>query len=151
MEQEKRLPIGSQDFSDLRKGGFFYVDKTAYIESLVKDSKYFFLSRPRRFGKSLMLTTLAAYFEGRKELFKGLYLEQAEEELARKQGREAWMQHTVFLVDFSTGNYSLPNELAAKLHLFLSAYEERFHITFDPERENSFAGRFERLIKTAYE
>lgn len=151
MEQEKRLPIGSQDFSDLRKGGFFYVDKTAYIESLVKDSKYFFLSRPRRFGKSLMLTTLAAYFEGRKELFKGLYLEQAEEELARKQGREAWMQHTVFLVDFSTGNYSLPNELSAKLHLFLSAYEERFHITFDPERENSFAGRFERLIKTAYE
>ena len=151
MEQEKRLPIGSQDFGDLRKGGFFYVDKTAYIESLVKDSKYFFLSRPRRFGKSLMLTTLAAYFEGKKELFKGLYLEQAEEELARKQGREAWTQHTVFLVDFSTGNYSLPNELSAKLHLFLSAYEERFHITFDPERENSFAGRFERLIKTAYE
>ena len=106
MQQEKRLPIGSQDFEDLRKNGFFYVDKTEYVFNLIKDSKYFFLSRPRRFGKSLFLSTLAAYFEGKKELFQGLYLERAEEELARQQGREAWVKHPVFLIDFSQGRYT---------------------------------------------
>ena len=151
MQQEKRLPIGSQDFEDLRKNGFFYVDKTEYIFNLIKDSKYFFLSRPRRFGKSLFLSTLAAYFEGKKELFQGLYLEHAEEELARQQGREAWVKHPVFLIDFSIGNYTLPDELSARLHLILSRYEERFHITFDPVRDTSFGGRFERLIIAAYQ
>ena len=78
--EERRLPIGIQAFEEVRKLGAIYVDKTEYIYQLACDLKYVFLSRPRRFGKSLMLTTLAAYFEGRKELFKGLYLEQAEED-----------------------------------------------------------------------
>ncbi|MGP1363558.1 MAG: AAA family ATPase, partial [Bacteroides sp.] len=70
------LPIGVQSFHDLRRRGFLYVDKTQYIASLVR-GKYYFLSRPRRFGKSLFLSTLQAYFEGNKELFDGLALEQA--------------------------------------------------------------------------
>ncbi len=66
-----RYPIGVQSFEDLRKEGYVYVDKTGYIPQLLKN-KYYFLSRPRRFGKSLLLSTLEAYFKGKKELFEGL-------------------------------------------------------------------------------
>ena len=79
--ERKDLPIGIQSFEDLRKNDYLYIDKTKYIEQLLQ-GKVYFLSRPRRFGKSLFLSTLAAYFRGQKELFKGLYLEKAEEELA---------------------------------------------------------------------
>ena len=149
--EERRLPIGIQAFEEVRKLGAIYVDKTEYIYQLACDLKYVFLSRPRRFGKSLMLTTLAAYFEGRKELFKGLYLEQAEEELARKQGRETWMQHTVFLVDFSTGNYTSPNGLVSCLNTILTKYEEQFHLTVLQRSEEAFGDRMKRVIQAAYE
>ena len=85
---ERKLPIGIQSFQNLRKNGFIYVDKTQYIAQLL-NGRVYFLSRPRRFGKSLFLSTLTAYFRGQKELFKGLYLEKAEEELARQEKREA--------------------------------------------------------------
>ena len=78
---EKNLPIGVQSFQNLRENNYLYVDKTKYIAELL-NGKVYFLSRPRRFGKSLFLSTLAAYFQGQRELFKGLYLEKAEEELA---------------------------------------------------------------------
>ena len=68
----KLYPIGIQNFEKLRKDGYFYVDKTALLYRLVKTGSYYFLSRPRRFGKSLMISTLQAYFEGKKELFEGL-------------------------------------------------------------------------------
>ena len=68
-----KYPIGEQSFKMLRKGGFLYVDKTMYIDKIVNGSKYYFLGRPRRFGKSLFLSTLQAFFEGKRELFKGLY------------------------------------------------------------------------------
>ena len=87
--ERKDLPIGVQSFEDLRKNDYLYIDKTKYIEQLLQ-GKVYFLSRPRRFGKSLFLSTLAAYFRGQKELFKGLYLEKAEEELAQRENREAW-------------------------------------------------------------
>ena len=74
--ERKDLPIGVQSFEDLRKNDYLYIDKTKYIEQLLQ-GKVYFLSRPRRFGKSLFLSTLAAYFRGQKELFKGLYLEKA--------------------------------------------------------------------------
>ena len=80
--ERKDLPIGVQSFEDLRKNDYLYIDKTKYIEQLLQ-GKVYFLSRPRRFGKSLFLSTFAAYFRGQKELFKGLYLEKAEEELAQ--------------------------------------------------------------------
>ena len=74
----RKLPVGIQSFEKLRRDGYVYVDKTAFIWNLVQGSNPYFLSRPRRFGKSLFLSTLAAYFLGQRELFKGLYLEQAE-------------------------------------------------------------------------
>lgn len=72
---EIKYPVGIQTFSDIINGGYVYVDKTALVYRLVSRGKYYFLSRPRRFGKSLLLSTLKAYFEGRKELFKGLYMD----------------------------------------------------------------------------
>lgn len=69
----RKLPIGIQNFAEIRQGGYYYVDKTSYIEQLANQNKYYFLSRPRRFGKSLLLDTIACLFEGREELFKGLH------------------------------------------------------------------------------
>ena len=74
---EKRIyPIGIQNFEELRKDGYVYVDKTAWVHRLVTTGSYYFLSRPRRFGKSLLISTLEAYFLGKRELFKGLAIEQ---------------------------------------------------------------------------
>lgn len=70
----KQLPIGIQTFEEIRKKDLLYVDKTKFVLDLVQNGKYYFLSRPRRFGKSLLLSTLQAFFEGRADLFKGLYL-----------------------------------------------------------------------------
>ena len=76
----KQLPVGIQTFSEVINRNCLYVDKTAYIQKMLELSKYIFLSRPRRFGKSLLVSTLQSYFEGRKDLFKGLYIEQVEKE-----------------------------------------------------------------------
>ena len=75
----RKFPIGIQDFPSLREDGYLYVDKTAWVHKLVNEGRVYFLSRPRRFGKSLLCSTLAAYLEGRKELFTGLALEHLEE------------------------------------------------------------------------
>ena len=79
-KQLKRLPVGIQTFDNLIEGNYLYVDKTALIYQMTKLSKYVFLSRPRRFGKSLLVSTLRSYFEGRKDLFQGLAVEQLEQE-----------------------------------------------------------------------
>ena len=79
MEQIRKLPIGIQTFDKLREGGFLYVDKTAMIYQIASTSTPYFLSRPRRFGKSLLLSTFEAYFQGRKDLFQGLAIEQLEQ------------------------------------------------------------------------
>ena len=76
----KQLPVGIQTFSEVINRNCLYVDKTAYIQKMLELSKYIFLSRPRRFGKSLLVSTLQSYFEGRKDLFKGLYIEQVEKD-----------------------------------------------------------------------
>ena len=73
MEQTRRYPIGVQSFEKIREGGFLYIDKTALVYDLVTSNTIYFLSRPRRFGKSLLVTTLDAYFSGRKDLFQGLF------------------------------------------------------------------------------
>ena len=101
----QKLPIGIQSFEKIIKEKYIYVDKTRYIVQLLRGQVYF-LSRPRRFGKSLFLSTLAAYFRGQKELFKGLYLEKAEEELARQEKREAWQQYPVLYLDLNVKNYT---------------------------------------------
>ena len=80
----KLYPIGIQNFEKLRKDGYFYVDKTALLYRLVKTGSYYVLSRPRRLGKSLMISTLQAYFEGKKELFEGLAIEQLEKDWVKR-------------------------------------------------------------------
>ena len=88
----KRYPLGIQTFSEIVKGNYFYADKTAIVYQLAHYAKFHFLSRPRRFGKSLFVSTLQAYFEGKKELFKGLAIEQMEKEWTAypSECRSAW-------------------------------------------------------------
>ena len=105
MDTLRDLPLYFQDFEDLRRKNYFYVDKTQYLAQLVTRYKDFFLSRPHRFGKSLFLSTLRAYFEGKKELFKGLYIEQAEEAIARQQNREPWEVSPVLYFDLNAKDY----------------------------------------------
>ena len=115
---ERKLPIGIQSFQNLRENNYLYVDKTEYIAQLL-NGKVYFLSRPRRFGKSLFLSTLAAYFRGQKELFKGLYLGKAEEELAKQENREAWQQYPVLYLDFARKEYKTKEDLIERLSLNL--------------------------------
>ncbi|MCO6477907.1 MAG: AAA family ATPase, partial [Phaeodactylibacter sp.] len=92
----KKLPISIQTFEDIITGGMIYVDKTAFIWELAQAGKFYFLSRPRRFGKSLLLTTLRSYFQGRKDLFEGLYIFDKEKE---------WKKHPVVHIDYSLLEY----------------------------------------------
>ena len=87
-----KYPIGIQDFESIITDGYTYVDKTAILYRMVKSGKCYFLSRPRRFGKSLTLSTLKAYFDGKRELFKGLAMETLEKE---------WKKHPVFMISFA--------------------------------------------------
>lgn len=80
MDAMQKLPIGIQNFESLRKDGYLYVDKTRLVYRMVNEGRYYFLSRPRRFGKSLLLSTIKAYLEGKKELFEGLAIEQLEKD-----------------------------------------------------------------------
>ena len=148
MNAPRKLPIGIQSFKDLREKNFLYVDKTAYLSRLVNNSKVYFLSRPRRFGKSLFLSTLAAYFLGQKELFKDLYIEQAEEEQAVQEKRTAWQAYPVLYLDFNTGQYELTGALDETLSYFLDTEEPRYNLQ---KSGLSHAKRFTSLIKAAYQ
>ena len=147
MDFSRKLPIGIQSFEKLRRTSYLYIDKTTFIWKLIQGSNPYFLSRPRRFGKSLFLSTLAAYFLGQKELFKGLYLEKAEEAQAAQEGREAWLYYPVLYLDFNTGQYELQDALDESLNYFLSAEEKKYAIKSEGF---SFAKRFTMLIQTAY-
>ena len=132
---EKNLPIGIQSFENLRERDFLYVDKTKYIAQLLKGHVYF-LCRPRRFGKSLFLSTLAAYFRGQKELFRGLYLEREEEVLSQQEKREAWQQYPVLYLDFARKEYKTKEDLLERLSLNLRSWEKTYgvsKITDSPE------------------
>ena len=147
MNITRKLPIGVQSFKDLREKGFLYVDKTEYLFQLINNSKVYFLSRPRRFGKSLFLSTLGAYFRGQKKLFKDLYLEQAEEEQAAQENRSAWQEYPVFYLDFNIGNYNCMETLTENLNIFLSRLEELYGKS---NIEESSAKRFAGLLERAY-
>ena len=142
----RKLPLGIQSFKDLRKKNFLYVDKTEYLFRLVNNGKVYFLSRPRRFGKSLFLSTLAAYFLGQKELFKGLYIEKAEEELAVQENRSTWQEYPVLYLDFNTGNYIESDELGVNLNGHLCKWEKLYGV--EPSEQN-FALRFAGVITRA--
>ena len=121
----KQLPVGIQTFSEVINRNCLYVDKTAYIQKMLELSKYIFLSRPRRFGKSLLVSTLQSYFEGRKDLFKGLYIEQVEKD---------WTEYPVLRFDMSSSKHMKKEQLEDYLRDMLSANEERFGIsTNSPE------------------
>ena len=122
----RKLPIGVQSFEDLRKKEYLYVDKTEYVFRLAHSGKVYFLSRPRRFGKSLFLSTLKAYFLGQKELFKGLEIEHLEE--AEKERRAIWQEYPVFYLDFNVGKYTDKTALEERLQLFLQNIENEYGI-----------------------
>ncbi|MGP1489824.1 MAG: ATP-binding protein [Treponema sp.] len=151
MSIPRKLPVGIQSFKDLREKKFLYVDKTEYLSRLVNNGKVYFLSRPRRFGKSLFLSTLAAYFRGQKELFTGLYLEKAEEEAAVQEGRNAWETYPVLYLDFNTGQYLEDDALHERLDSLLKEPENLYGIVLTKEEKPFFASRLERLIKAAYQ
>ena len=107
-----------------------------------------FLSRPRRFGKSLFLSTLEAYFLGQKELFKGLYLEKAEEAQAEQEGRAAWQEYPVLYFDFNTENYQDAKSLESRLHNHLSQWEAMYGLN---STEQTFSSRFKGIIQRAHQ
>ncbi len=114
-----KYPIGMQTFEQLRAGGFVYVDKTDMIYSLATEGKTYFLSRPRRFGKSLLLSTIESYFLGRKELFQGLKIADLE---------QRWDAYPVLHIDFGAGDFASGQTLEELLHYKLSAWEDDCHI-----------------------
>ena len=138
MQENKRtLPMSVQSFEKLRKKGCVYVDKTEYIYTLVHDVAQFFLSRPRRFGKSLLLSTMKAYWEGKKELFSGLAIEKLESE-----NKDAWQPHPVFYFDFNGENYSeVPVETVLTAHL--NRWEELYEIV---DNSQTLGERFQNLL-----
>ena len=131
-------PIGLQSFEKIRTGGFVYVDKTELIYSLATSGQYYFLSRPRRFGKSLLVSTMEAYFSGRKELFEGLAMASLEKD---------WLSYPVLHLDLTGAAYLSVDELYSKLNSFLSKYEERYEIRTS---EHVASVRFENIIDVAY-
>ncbi|MGP1461444.1 MAG: ATP-binding protein [Bacteroides sp.] len=148
MNTLQRLPISTQSFKQLRRDGDLYVDKTQYIEKLFSLGRIFFLSRPHRFGKSLFLSTLKAYFEGKKELFDGLYIAGREAEIARRQRREPWEASPVLYFDLNARDYvnqdALPNHLLKQL----KKLEKKYQVVGEGDVPEE---RFIYLIETIYE
>ena len=132
-------PIGEQDFANIRNDGMVYIDKTDMIYSIVKSGKYLFLSRPRRFGKSLLLSTLKYYFQGRRDLFEGLAIDRLETE---------WKQHPVLHLDMSKGKAISIANLNSLLDGILMYYEKLYQLT--PKPDFSFGTRLSLLIQAAH-
>ncbi len=121
----RRLPIGIQTFREIREGGYYYVDKTAALGRLVDGGKHYFLSRPRRFGKSLLVDTLKELFEGNRPLFSGLAADD----------RWDWsVRHPVLRLDFSGGNFTVPDGLSANVEDQLAGAERRAGVDARPDR-----------------
>ena len=137
----RKLPIGVQDFQSLRDDGFVYVDKTEYIYRLTQGSRQYFLSRPRRFGKSLLLSTMRAYWEGRKELFSGLAIERLVE-----GDEDAWRPYPVFYFDFNKDSYQKNGILEDVLADHLKEWEEVYGCG-DPDA--LLSERFRSIIRRA--
>lgn len=134
-----KYPIGVQAFEKLRAEGFVYVDKTALVHKMVQEGNYYFLSRPRRFGKSLLISTLKAYFEGKRELFQGLAMEQLEQE---------WRVHPVLRLDLNTEKYDSPDSVDKKLDREFKIWESLYGAD---SAETTLPMRFEGIIRRAYE
>ena len=128
-----------QSFESIRQNNFLYVDKTKHIYSLANSNRYYFLSRPRRFGKSLFLSTLKAYFLGKKELFKGLYIETVEKD---------WTEYPVIYLDLNSGIYTTEEELYRVLNYPMQRLEQKYSIDV---KEPSLSVRLKNIVLTAFE
>ena len=135
----RRYPIGIQNFEQLRNLNRVYVDKTELIYRLIKTDQIYFFSRPRRFGKSLLVSTLEAYFLGKKELFHGLVMERLEQD---------WTVYPVLHIDFSLTKYTELSDLTGQLNLFLYRWE---NIYGSNEAETTTAERLQGIILRANE
>ena len=134
-----KYPIGIQSFEQIREDGYVYVDKTALLYELVSKGKIYFLSRPRRFGKSLLISTLENYFLGHKELFRGLAIDSLEKE---------WKEYPVFHVDFNGKNFTSLMELKETIETFVARCEERYG---KDELANTFGDRLAYVFEKAHE
>lgn len=139
MDITRKLPIGIQTFADIRTNGYLYIDKTAFVWRIANMGKPYFLSRPRRFGKSLLLSTLEAYFEGRKELFTGLAIEQLESD---------WKRYPVLHLDLNAEKYDAPDRLIGMLSNQLTQWE---FIYGKGDDETTVSTRFLGVIRRANE
>lgn len=135
----KTYPIGIQNFESLRNDNYFYVDKTKLIYQLARSGRYYFLSRPRRFGKSLLISTLEAYFEGKKELFRGLAIENLEKD---------WIKYPILHLDLNIEKYNSPDSLDKILNDKLEYWESIYGTR---PSETSFSLRFAGIVRRAYE
>ena len=135
----KIYPIGIQNFEKIRKDGYFYIDKTALVYQLVKTGRYYFLSRPRRFGKSLLISTLEAYFQGKKELFTGLAMEKLEKD---------WIEYPILHLDLNIEKYDTPKSLNNILEKSLAKWEGLYGAN---PSERSLSLRFAGVIERACE
>ena len=134
-----KYPIGIQSFDQIREDGYVYVDKTGLIYNLVTQGKTYFLSRPRRFGKSLLVSTLACYFQGRKDLFAGLEIDGLEKD---------WYEYPIFRIDFNGGLYTQPGILEATIEGYLGNWED---IYGKNPNYTTIGTRFIEILRRAYE
>lgn len=140
----KRLPVGIQNFEGLIHDGYIYIDKTRYIYELANgDGKAYFLSRPRRFGKSLFLSTLRAYFEGKRDLFEGLKISDLEGD-----GPDSWQAHPVLYFDFNKKNFREETALRDVLSEHLDEWEAKYKIK---PKTRDLGERFRAVLRTANE
>jgi hypothetical protein len=151
--ERRKLPIGIQDFEKLRANGFVYVDKTSYVYNLAQEGNPYFLGRPRRFGKSLFLSTLKAYFEGKRDLFEEIA---GQPQLAIARQEKEWKQHSVILLDMNRGMYTSWEGFIYALRNNLELLETRWGIVLpekdrEADAEFSLPLRLDRIIRTAAE
>lgn len=144
MEKLQLLPLGVQDFSILREGNYLYVDKTSLVYELTHTQRAVFLSRPRRFGKSLLLSTIKYYFLGRKDLFSGLAIEQLEE-----QGKDPWSEYPVMYFSLASGEFMENDGLRDKIANILSLFEETYQLP-EPKSETTLPVRFSNDLIGAF-
>ncbi|MGM9688523.1 MAG: AAA family ATPase [Alloprevotella sp.] len=134
-----KYPIGIQDFEQIIQEGFAYVDKTAWVYKLAKEGHVYFLSRPRRFGKSLLVSTLKYYFQGRKDLFRGLAIDKLETE---------WAEYPVFHIDFNGGGYETDGELQKRITGYVETWEAQWGKS---PIETDLGMRFSYVLQQAHE
>ena len=135
-------PIGQQDFKILRENGALYVDKTQFIDKLVtSQSQYYFLARPRRFGKSLFLSTLRYFFEGERQLFTGLHIDSTD---------WGWEKHPVLYIDLNSGEYTKPNNLDVVIDNLLNKWEEKYDVNNYDRTGMDISTRFGNILAAAH-